>query len=195
MIIRPLILLIVSFALTACVNLKPKPDSVRLYLLGPVTASAVEAPVGRGIYIARPDLPTYLEGNRMQYHGEGGELQSVYGARWGEPLQEGIARAISELITQQSGRPGSRFYPWPKSSDQAAELRVQFHQFGATADGRVQLTANWQLEGNDWRRDRQGNLHRRRFEVDARAGTELGCRSECGISRLDAGYSSVALKK
>ena len=147
MIIRPLILLIVSFALTACVNLKPKPDSVRLYLLGPVTASAVEAPVGRGIYIARPDLPTYLEGNRMQYHGEGGELQSVYGARWGEPLQEGIARAISELITQQSGRPGSRFYPWPKSSDQAAELRVQFHQFGATADGRVQLTANWQLEG------------------------------------------------
>ncbi len=145
--IRALLLLILSCGLTACVNLKPTAHSVQRYVLGPVAAVTVQASAGSDLYVARPDLPTYLEGNRMQYRGEGGELQSLYGARWGEPLQEGIARALSELVAQQSGGQGGGFYPWPKSSAQATVLRVQFYQFGATADGRIQLAANWQLEG------------------------------------------------
>ena len=144
--IRALLLLILSCGLTACVNLKPTAHSVQRYVLGPVV-SAVPVGAGFDLYVARPDLPIYLEGNRMQYRGGDGELQSLSGARWGEPLQEGIARALSELVAQQRGGSGGGFYPWPQSSAQATVLRVQFCQFGATADGRVQLAANWQLEG------------------------------------------------
>jgi uncharacterized lipoprotein YmbA len=141
--IRALLLLMLTCGLTACVSLKPTAHSVQRYVLGPVAAAAVQADTGSGFYVARPDLPTYLEGNRMQYRGEDGELQSLDGARWGEPLREGIARALA----QQCGGQGNGFYPWPQASAQAKTLRVQLHQFGATADGQVQLVAHWQLEG------------------------------------------------
>lgn len=133
--------------LTACVNFKPKADTTRIYLLGPVDTSSEGGANPHDLYIARPSLPAYLEGNHMQYRNEQGELKSVKGARWGESLHEGIARALSEWVLSGSGRQVSGFYPWPKTSDQAAELRLQFHQFGATADGRIQLSASWNIVG------------------------------------------------
>ena len=147
MTIRYFTLLVLTCTLTACVNLKPKADTTRTYLLGPVDVSPEGESSLYDIYIARPNLPAYLEGNHMQYRNEQGELKSLKGARWGESLQEGIARALSEWVLSDSGRQVSGFYPWPKTSDQATELRLQFHQFGATADGRIQLSASWRIDG------------------------------------------------
>lgn len=149
MMIRCLLLLILSCGLTACVNLKPTPHSVKRYVLGPLTAVAEQpASTGGDLYIARPELPSYLAGNRIQYRDAGGELQSLSAAHWGEPLKDGIPRALSELVARQGCDLRLRFYPWTKSSRPASVLRVQFHQFGATADGRVQVVASWQLETN-----------------------------------------------
>jgi uncharacterized lipoprotein YmbA len=143
---RAFILLFLCFGLTACVNLKPKPDTVRLYVLGPLD-TAVESGVlsGPAIYIARPDLPTYVDGTRLQYRRQGGELRSLSGARWAEPLQEGVSRALSEYLSSQHAING--YYPWPKLSSVTSQVRVRFSQFGATADGQIQLSAHWQIEG------------------------------------------------
>ena len=145
--IRALFVLCCCTGLVACVNLKPTQHVVQRYVLGPAAATPVSERSGGALYVARPELPSYLAGNQMQYRAAGGELQSLAGVRWGEPLQEGVARALSELIAAQDERSNIRFYPWPQTAAPVTTLRIQLHQFAATADGCVLLAAYWQLEG------------------------------------------------
>lgn len=145
---RTLTLLLLCCGLTACVNLKPKADTVRMFVLGSVDAVAEPSAQSPGaVYIARPDLPAYLDGSRLQYRHADGEIQSLRGARWAEPLQEGVARALSEFIGGAQGHSTDGYYPWPKLSTATPQVRVRLLKFGATADGRIQLAANWQIEG------------------------------------------------
>lgn len=141
--------LLASVLLTGCVNLKPQRDKVKLYTLGLNAAmpqsTTAQQPV---LYIARPELPSYLEGSAMRYHTEGGEIASLNGARWGEDLGEGIARALGEYI-QASGKAYVRSqYPWPKLSRDNLDVRILFKRFGATEDGRVEVVAIWQIRNS-----------------------------------------------
>ncbi len=137
--------LLASLLLSACVNLKPQTDKFKLYTLGlnaDSTASISDQPV---LYITRPELPSYLEGSAMRYHTQSGEIASLNGARWGEDLGEGIARALGEYI-QASGKAYVRSqYPWPKLVRENLDVRVLFKRFGATEDGRVEVVAIWQI--------------------------------------------------
>ena len=89
MTIRYFTLVVLTCTLTACVNLKPKADTTRTYLLGPVDVSSKGESSLHDIYIARPNLPAYLEGNHMQYRNEQGELKiEMAGTEYTEwPLQ------------------------------------------------------------------------------------------------------------
>ena len=145
---RTFTLFLLCCTLTGCVNLKPKADTVRLFVLGSVDAVYESGSPGRGaFYIGRPDLPAYLEGTRLQYRHMDGEVESLSGARWAEPLQEGVARALNEFIGSAQENSSDGYYPWPKLSSATPQVRVRLLQFGAIADGRIQLNANWQIEG------------------------------------------------
>lgn len=154
------ITVIASVFLTACVNLKPQTDKVKLYTLGlnaAATNSIVDQPV---LYITRPELPSYLEGSAMRYHSADGEVASLNGARWGEDLGEGIARALGEYI-QATGKAYVRSqYPWPKLARENLDVRVLFKRFGASEDGRVEVVAIWQI------RDAKELIKEGRFQAD-----------------------------
>ena len=131
-----------------CVNLKPQADKVKLYTLGlnaELTTKLTEQPV---LYITRPEIPGYLQGSAMRYHTADGEVAPLRGARWGEDLAEGIARALGEYI-QASGKAYVRSqYPWPKLERENLDVRVLFKRFGATEDGRVEVVAIWQIRNS-----------------------------------------------
>jgi uncharacterized lipoprotein YmbA len=145
---NPLIIisLITAIFLTGCVNLKPQADQTKLYTLGLNTIVPANqnqsAPV---FYIARPDFPSYLRGSLMRYHTQSGEISALKGARWGEELGEGIARALGEYI-QATGKASVRSqFPWPKLSREDLEVRVLFKRFAATDAGQIQVQAVWQI--------------------------------------------------
>lgn len=148
--IRVFCILLLCLSASGCVNLKPRADTVQQYVLGPIDAQArtsVGEPVrGETIYVGRPDLPGYLEGNRLQYRVETGAVHRIAGARWGEPVEEGVARALSEYLIQNGAYAESGFYPWPRQSE-APRLRVRLHQFSATGEGVILVTAGWWIEG------------------------------------------------
>ncbi len=146
MILRVLVLCLLCGGLAGCVNLKPKADVVKLYALGPGEFSPEAAKAGPPIYVARPDLPAYLDGKRLQYRHADGEVRSLRRARWAEPLQEGVARALAEFLIDSNGLPVSGFYPWPEPSGGELKLRVHLHQIGATAAGEIRMVANWELQ-------------------------------------------------
>jgi uncharacterized lipoprotein YmbA len=133
------------------VNLKPKPDTVRLFVLGSINVEADVEPGAQStaVYIARPDLPNYLDSTQLQFRHTDGEVQALRGARWAESLQDGVARALSEFIGSARGSSTNGYYPWPQLSAATPQVRVRLFQYGATVDGRIQLTANWRIEGPD----------------------------------------------
>lgn len=133
--------------LPACVNLKPVPSDSKSYTLGPVEmehrGQSTEANLP--IYIIRPQVPTYMENSRLSYRSASGEVIHVSGARWAEPLAEGIARAMSLYLSESGMGPIGGYYPWPNASDDAARLSLNFQRFGATEAGEVQVVVRWRL--------------------------------------------------
>jgi uncharacterized lipoprotein YmbA len=131
--------------LSSCLNLKPKVDDVKLFALGPIETESVSAAKGPAIYISRPDLPAYLDGKRLQFRKDNGEIGELKNARWAEPLEEGVARALAEYLLASGEQQVSGFYPWPMRSRDGLELRVHFYKLGALASGEIRMVANWEL--------------------------------------------------
>jgi uncharacterized lipoprotein YmbA len=138
--------LVVALLVSGCVNLKPTPDLVKTYTLGPAPLEATaDGSVGRGIYVARPDLPRYLSGTHFYYRKLDGELKRIASARWAEPMEEGVARAMSQFLAV-SGDPVSRgYFPWPNRSTEVAELKMSFFRIGAYGDGTIRVQTDWSL--------------------------------------------------
>ena len=135
-----------ALLLGACVNLKPKHDSTKLYILGsiePVVSSDFGA---AAIYISRPYLPAYVAIQRLQYRKQNGELNTLSHARWGEPLEEGVARALAEQLISTASKSVSAFYPWPNRLKDSMDLQVRFYQLGALENGEVRVSAVWELK-------------------------------------------------
>lgn len=134
--------------LAACVNLKPVPSITTSYTLGPVDLSPPvrNSTVGEPIYIVRPQVPTYLDGSRLSYRSVSGEVKNIFGARWAEPLAEGIARAMSLYLSKSSSFSVEGYYPWPNTLTNGSRLTLNFQRFGATESGSVQVVANWTLK-------------------------------------------------
>jgi uncharacterized lipoprotein YmbA len=140
--------LLCLLALASCVNLKPVPSQTRSFALGPVdTTVAPEALAsGDSIYILRPQVPTYQDGSRLNYRSASGEVMSLPGARWAEPLAEGIARATSLYLAPSKEASVQGYYPWPNTSAEAVRLSLNFQRFGATESGEVKVVARWTLK-------------------------------------------------
>ncbi len=143
------LILLSSLALVSCVNLKPKADSVKLYSLGPTHVVSPPEDAKPSVHVARPSLPTYLISNRLQYRSADGEVRSIVAARWAEPLQEGVARALAEWLQVQAVKPAAvgTYYPW-QQPDGSLVVRVHLHQFCGSEDGRILFQAAWQLESS-----------------------------------------------
>ena len=130
--------------LTSCIGLKPKPDNIKTYLLGPsdLAKSDSGALVAQG-YIARPQLPTYLEGYTLKKVSKEREIVTISKARWAEPVHMGVARAISSYIKTLSGGIRSDFYPWTHTKDATFTLQLNFYELIATDDNRILISVSW----------------------------------------------------
>jgi len=92
----------------------------------------------------------------LQYRSANSEVVSLSKARWVEPLDQGIARTIGELLLESGNHTVSGYYPWPQQNRNAAQLKVSFFRFGGSADGKIELSAYWELEGADGVVENQG---------------------------------------
>lgn len=147
-----LLLIALSFAgafLSSCVNLKPVASITQSYALGPVESQSTRQNTARSesIFIRRPHVPTYIDSRRLVYRAVNGEVKEVPGARWAEPIVEGIARASSLFLNEATGHDTVEgYYPWPNADKDASQLSIEFMRFSATEAGEVQVVARWTLE-------------------------------------------------
>ncbi|MEM1221821.1 MAG: PqiC family protein [Verrucomicrobiota bacterium] len=143
----PVCLITAVFGFSGCVNLKPKPDLTKRYVLGPVGADSASSATSRdleSIYVARPELPTYLATNRLVYRESGGALTEIKDALWAEPFDQTVARALAEYLSSASAT-NYGFYPWQNSRGNPIKVAVQFQRMDANADGSILVTATWMV--------------------------------------------------
>ncbi|MFU8848796.1 MAG: membrane integrity-associated transporter subunit PqiC [Opitutales bacterium] len=145
--------------LSACVNLKPKASLSKSYTLGPIEAVAPGKAQSQEhqLYILHPQIPAYLDGPRLGYRLASGEVKNMEGARWAEPLAEGIARAMALFMSESSLIRVVGHYPSPNTRPEASRLALNFQRFGATASGEIQVLVNWEL------RPAEGEVRRGQF--------------------------------
>ncbi len=146
--------LALALCVTGCTSLfKAKPDLTRFYLLSAPAAAAAHEPgpeVRRAasIGIRRIELPAYLRTPAVILRPGGTEMRAAADARWGEPLDLGIARVLRETLQAQPGVRSVIVYPAPQMPLPAYELAVHVLACeGVTegAGGQARFTAAWEL--------------------------------------------------
>ena len=141
--------LLLTLLLSACVNLEPVEDDLRVYarwdLLLSVPKRSFED-LGQVVYIARPDLPSYLTNNRMLIRAAD-EIQSLEGARWVEPLEEGVARALGEYLARAQAPFVAGYYPGRASSATLGKFACVSANYPSTR----MVVCTWSLAGRSRR--------------------------------------------
>lgn len=139
--------IILILGLTSCLGLKPRPDNTKLYALG-LTNLAQSSPTisfEKG-YVARPQLPVYMEGTGLKLISDDKEIVTVSNARWAESIDVGVARSMSHYIENLDSSLRSDFYPWIRTAEVAFVLQLNFDHLIATSDGRIFISASWNYE-------------------------------------------------
>lgn len=127
-------------------------------------------PVRVAPFLTRPPIVT---------HAGGGSIQVAEGQRWGEPLDQGVQRALLQNLAALTGA-GMRSFPWRQRAIPQYAVRLEVLDLDRQADGSATLEATWQLENIA-----QGKLLQTRTE---RLSTPI---AGSGYSALTDAYSEL----
>ena len=116
----------------------PQPDPTRFFLLA---AEPGEAAPARGVVTLRPvELAAYLRQPALVVRQGDNEVKFREAARWGEPLEQGVARVLGDNLRRLGFAPSAR-----GGEADAATLVVRVLAAEGTAAGGVEFRALWEL--------------------------------------------------
>lgn len=181
------------FVISACSLPLPQAteDPTRFYVLSvPSAGAGVAVPAANAPAIRlRPiELASYLRARPMVVRRGANELEFREFARWGEPLEQGIARVLGEELlargavsTVQSGaRPG-------EMGDVRYEVTVRVLACEGVADGSVNFHAAWDIRSTG---DNPGPVTRGDYRaVDVRWTPHTPATLAAALSRAVAGLA------
>jgi hypothetical protein len=125
----------------------------RFYVLTEIPRSTVAAPAaepGRGaaVGVGPVSLPGYLD--RLQIvTRRGAQLDVAEYDRWGEPLSEGVPRAIAAYLAALLQTERVAVFPWPGPRTIEHQVVVDVTRFDGVVGGDVLLEARWRVLGQD----------------------------------------------
>ncbi|KXU35337.1 hypothetical protein AXK11_06690 [Cephaloticoccus primus] len=133
-------------ALSACSVFHPQPDRVRYFTLG----EPVGEPSGDSVFKLAPiSLPGHLRNRALAIRV--GEHEIIYdeSVRWTEPLDEMITLALrAQLASRSRTRLNA---PPPRPAPRLVGLRIErfelVRESAGERGGRIELTAQWSLDG------------------------------------------------
>jgi hypothetical protein len=141
--------LAVVAALVAGCNLVPPPqtDPTRFYvLIVPPAAAAADQPlVGKKLVVGLHgvEIPAYLKTKSLVVRVGTDELKFHEYARWGEALDQGIARVVREEL---SATPGiMQVVGLPGRDERDRDVAIQVLACEGNVDGTVRFSAAWEI--------------------------------------------------
>ncbi len=146
--LRPTFAVLTGFILSGCVNLKPKADTTRFYLLSSMrqaptnhmTAAQSQVTVG----IRRVKIPAYLRSMRLAVRISDEEIYYLDYVPWAENLSTAIQRVLREDLGGLPVVSKVLVNDW-RREDLDLELAVEVRRYEVDQTGRVRLRAKWSL--------------------------------------------------
>ena len=145
---------IISFNLIllgACVSVVPKSTHVEPtnYLLTPVDSNLSTSDSdflnGMSFYVRQVELATYLEDRGLVSRAESNKVEFSNLHRWGEPLDEGIARVVAKNLSMVLGTLNYSAYPHRQKPQCDVDIGLHIERFEAVSRATVTLVGTWQL--------------------------------------------------
>jgi uncharacterized lipoprotein YmbA len=137
--------------LTACSIPLPtaQPDTTRYYLL----SSAAVRPGAKAETASKPsvlgvrnvEIPSYLRNKSFAIRSHANEVTFLDLVRWGEPLDQGIARVLVENLQALPNVARVSTQPFRADERRDFDLLVQVSACEGVADGTVQVSATWRI--------------------------------------------------
>ena len=149
------IISITILLLGSCVSVVPKSTHVEPtnYLLTPVDSNLSTSDSdflnGASFYVRQVELASYLEGSGLVSRAESNKVEFSNLHRWGEPLDEGIARVVAKNLSIVLGTLNYSAYPHRQKPQCDLEIGLHIERFEEIPGSKVTLVGTWQLFRNN----------------------------------------------
>jgi uncharacterized lipoprotein YmbA len=137
------------------------------YLLSAPTAKATSSAekITTVIGIGPIEVAEYLNRLHLVYQAEDGGLIMADNDYWAEPLNTGIARVISLILTQRDNSRSFVEFPWRSDSKPDYSFRLRVHNLSRLGN-QAHINATWELVDNM----NKVNVERRHFVRTSNTG-------------------------
>jgi len=100
-------------------------------------------------HLRQVELPTYLQDNRLVSRPDKGVIEFREADRWGEPLEEGIARVVGLNLGKRLNTLRYSVYPHRKKVPCSYELSITIRRFERIGSGAILLEAICEIHSAD----------------------------------------------
>jgi uncharacterized lipoprotein YmbA len=136
-----LLALVAASLLVGCAT--PGVD-VHRYVLTADAASGTAAPHGAiAIGVGPVAVPPYLDREELVTRIGPNELRATDTHRWGEDLEQGLARVVAANLAVRLPGSQARPFPWPEPLRADYRVAIGVDRFERMPDGSVALDAHW----------------------------------------------------
>ena len=126
-----------------------QPDPTRYYLLTPAPvrpdAKAETASKRWVIGVRSVEIPSYLREKSFAIRSHTNEVTFLDLARWGEPLDQGVARVLVEDLQPLPNVARISMQPFRADEQRDFDLLVRISACEGAADGGVRFSASWRI--------------------------------------------------
>ena len=142
---------ITSMMLSSCVSVVPESTHVEPtnYLLTALDSNLIISDSdflnGVSFYVRQVELAPYLEGSGLVSRPESNKIVFSNLHRWGESLDEGIARVVAKNLSIVLGTLNYSAYPHRIKPQCDLEIGLYVERFEETPKAQVKLVGTWQL--------------------------------------------------
>ena len=143
------ILSLLILPLAACMNLGASTQVVNFYVLAspPETVRPASNLKGPYVGVMPVNLPAYLQRPQLVLRaGNNVDISIEDYHRWGEDLALGIARVVSQGMTNELTSIGGSASPLRAGNPVDLRIRLDMHRFDGAPDEQVTLEALWILQ-------------------------------------------------
>lgn len=175
--------------LVGCLNLDPKPDPTRFYVLtGAASTETNTSDCSRTVLIGPVRVAGSLDQPAIVERVSDTEVRFLEWHRWAEPLVQGIPRSlIPRLATRLPGNCVLAFQRATPGTN-SIQIEVEIDRFELAPDNRATLTARWRIL-NPAPGDQAPTIGAGTFSTSFEAGTN---RVAAGVAGLSATLDQLA---
>lgn len=142
----------IGIAVCGCSVLSPQEDLSRYFVLTPVVSSDNAAPAGVAseshtitVGLGPISVPRYLDRPEVVTRLTDTEFSVSDTDRWGEPLDTGVSRVLTQDLSSELPRLEVVPFPWSKKTQIDYRVSVEFLRLERTADGKAEVQAIWTI--------------------------------------------------